>query len=191
MGVVPGAGAGQIRRVFPCTRTLLPCSAQILFGLSYVGMAIAQQGPENLQRFFEMHDCLWKITEAPIGNSQVAKTTPLSPPIPYLSGNAYRAVEGRAVVVRSEAKVVRRVFRWRAAGKSLRWMARKLNEEGIPTQHNKKWYPSTVWDLYRNRFYTGKSKFDGGWVEGEHEAVVSSELFTRANGHEQARPPRP
>ena len=87
-------------------------------------------------------------------------------------------------MVRSEAKIVRRVFRWRAAGKSLRWMARKLNEEAVPTQHNKRWYPSTVWDLYRNRFYTGKSKFGGGWVEGRHEAVVSRELFDNANASE-------
>ena len=97
--------------------------------------------------------------------------------LPY----GYRAVEGRAVVVRSEAKIVRRVFRWRAAGKSLRWMARKLNEDGIPTQHNKKWYPSTVWDLYRNRFYTGKAKFNGGWVEGEHEAIITDPSFRQAN----------
>ena len=34
--------------------------------------------------------------------------------LPY----GYRAVEGRAVVVGSEAKVVRRVFRWKAAGRS-------------------------------------------------------------------------
>ena len=63
-------------------------------------------------------------------------------------------------------------------------MARKLNEEAVPTQHNKRWYPSTVWDLYRNRFYTGKSKFGGGWVEGRHEAVVSRELFDNANASE-------
>jgi site-specific DNA recombinase len=106
--------------------------------------------------------------------------------LPY----GYKGADGRAVVVKSEAAVVRRIFRWRARGKSLRWMARKLNEEGVPTQHNRKWYPSTVWDIYRNRFYTGKSKFDGGWVEGQHEAIVSDELFDNANAHSVSSGPR-
>jgi DNA invertase Pin-like site-specific DNA recombinase len=106
--------------------------------------------------------------------------------LPY----GYEGEDGRAIIVKKEAAVVRRIFRWRARGKSLRWMARNLNKQGVPTQHNKKWYPSTVWDIYRNRFYTGKSKFDGGWVEGQHEAVVSDELFENANAHSVGSGPR-
>ena len=66
-------------------------------------------------------------------------------------------------------------------GRSLRWMAGKLNADGVPTQHNRRWYPSTMWDLYRNRFYTGRSKFDGAWVRGQHRTIVSDEVFRRAN----------
>ncbi|TET34000.1 MAG: recombinase family protein [Planctomycetota bacterium] len=97
--------------------------------------------------------------------------------LPY----GYRAVDGEVVVAKKEATIVRRIFRWRASGKSLRWMAQKLNEDGVPTLHNKKWYPSTIWDLYRNRFYTGKSKFNDGWIEGQHEAIVPEELFRDSN----------
>ena len=43
-------------------------------------------------------------------------TSPRGSRFPY----GYRAVEGRVVVVKSEAKIIRHVFRWRAAGKSLR-----------------------------------------------------------------------
>ncbi len=97
--------------------------------------------------------------------------------LPY----GYEAVEGDVVVIQEEAAVVRKVFKWKARGRSLRWMAAKLNADGVPTQHRKRWHPSTVWDLYRNRFYTGRSKFDGTWVRGEHRAIVSDELFRRAN----------
>ena len=96
--------------------------------------------------------------------------------LPY----GYMAVDGQVVVIEEEAAVIRRIFGWRASGRSLRWMARKLNVDGAPMQHRKRWYPSTVWDLYRNRFYTGRSKFDGTWVEGQHWAIVSDEVFHRA-----------
>ena len=37
-------------------------------------------------------------------------------------------------------------------------MAKGLNDKGVSTQQVSKWYPSVVWHLYRNKFYTGKSK---------------------------------
>jgi site-specific DNA recombinase len=93
----------------------------------------------------------------------------------------YEAVDGKVVVVEPQAAVVRMVFEWRAEGRSLRHMARDLNDRGIPAQQGGKWRTSAVWRLYRNRFYTGRSKSNGGWVEGRHEAVVTDDLFTRAN----------
>ena len=62
-------------------------------------------------------------------------------------------------------------------------MANGLNATGVPTQHGRKWHPSVVWEMYRNRFYTGKSKAGGGWVDGQHEAVVTEALFRKANAH--------
>jgi hypothetical protein len=83
--------------------------------------------------------------------------------LPY----GYEAVDGEVVVVEAQAAVVRRVFEWRAEGRSLRRMANELNATGVPTQHGRKWHPSVVWEMYRNRFYTGKSKAGGGWVDGQ------------------------
>jgi site-specific DNA recombinase len=94
----------------------------------------------------------------------------------------YEAVDGKVVVVEAQAAVVRMVFEWRAEGRSLRRMAKDLNDKGAPTQQQgRKWYPSVVWHLYRNRFYTGRSKSGGEWVKGQHEAIVSDELFRKAN----------
>ena len=98
--------------------------------------------------------------------------------LPY----GYEAVDGEVTVIEAQAAVVRRIFEWRAEGRSLRRMAKELSATGVPTQHGRKWHPSVVWEIYRNRFYTGKSKAGDGWVNGQHEAVVSKELFRKANG---------
>jgi len=99
--------------------------------------------------------------------------------LPY----GYEAVDGEVAVIEAQAAVVRRIFEWRAEGRSLRRMATELNATGVPTQQGRKWHPSVVWEVYRNRFYTGKSKAGGGWVDGRHEAVVTKDLFKRANAH--------
>ncbi|MHC5058225.1 MAG: recombinase family protein [Planctomycetota bacterium] len=99
--------------------------------------------------------------------------------LPY----GYEAVDGEVVVVEAQAVIVRRIFEWRAEGRSLRRMSSELNATGVPTQHGRMWHPSVVWEIYRNRFYTGKSKARSGWVDGQHKAFVSKELFRKANAH--------
>ena len=93
----------------------------------------------------------------------------------------YEAVDGNVVFVEAQVAVVRMIFEWRAEGRSLRWMVKDLNDKGVLAHRGGKWRTSAVWRLYRNRFYTGKSRSNGGWVEGQHEAIVSDDLFTRAN----------
>ena len=99
--------------------------------------------------------------------------------LPY----GYEAVDGKVVVIEAQAAVVRRIFEWRAEERSLRRMANELNATGVPTQHGRNWHPGDVRELDQNRFYTGKSKAAGGWIDGQHKAVVSKELFRKANAH--------
>ena len=102
--------------------------------------------------------------------------------LPY----GYRLEDGRAIIVAREARVVGRMFRWRAEGRSLRWIARRLNGDGAKTQRNGKWHVSTVRSMLGNRFYTGRVEFDGEFVRGQHDAIVSDVLFRKAaavNGH--------
>jgi DNA invertase Pin-like site-specific DNA recombinase len=95
--------------------------------------------------------------------------------------HGYEAVEGKVVVVEAQAAVVRMIFEWRADGRSLRRMVRDLNDKGVPAHRGGRWRTSAVWRLYRNRFYTGRSRSNGDWVEGQHEAIVADDLFARAN----------
>jgi len=96
--------------------------------------------------------------------------------LPY----GYRLDNGRAVAVREEARVVDRIFRWRVKGKTLEWIASSLNADGAKTQRNGKWRVSTVRGMLANRFYTGRTEFEGELIRAQHDAIVSDVLFRKA-----------
>ena len=96
--------------------------------------------------------------------------------LPY----AYRLDSGRVVVVREEAQVVDRIFRWRVKGRTLAWICDRLNANGAKTRRNGKWRVSTVRGMLANRFYTGRVEFEGQFIRAQHDAVVSDVLFRQA-----------
>ena len=102
--------------------------------------------------------------------------------LPY----GYRAEDGEAVVVPEEAKVVRHIFERRAAGESYREIAQWLNRQKAKTQRGGTWQVSTLRRIVSNRFYTGRVEFEGGFLPGRHEAIVSEELFRRAGERRRA-----
>ena len=88
--------------------------------------------------------------------------------LPY----GYRLEGGRAVVEPREAAVVRRVFRWRADGRSLRWIAARLNAGGARTRRGGAWQPSTVRRMLGNRFYAGLVAGPEEAVRGDHQPII-------------------
>jgi len=98
--------------------------------------------------------------------------------LPY----GYRLEGGGAVVVPKEAAVVKRLFRWRAKGLSLRAACARLNASEAKPRGGGKWRLSTVRGMLANRFYTSHVEFDGRHVRAQHEAIVSDLLFGRAFG---------
>ena len=93
----------------------------------------------------------------------------------------YKWNNGDIVVVKKQAAVVRRIFKWRAEGKSIRGIARTLNKENVQTQRGGKWAVSTLRRILRNPFYTGRIVFEGRLIPGQHTAIISDELFTAVN----------
>ncbi len=63
--------------------------------------------------------------------------------------------DGGIAVVPEEAAIVRRIFRWHATGRSLRWIAARLSEQGVKTKRGGVWRPSTVQGMLANKFYVG------------------------------------
>ncbi|MFQ5930039.1 MAG: recombinase family protein [Acidobacteriota bacterium] len=86
------------------------------------------------------------LSGAPYGYRYVKKTE---------SSAAYYEVIGR------EATVVRQVFQlYSEEGLSINAIARRLNEEGIPTRTGAaRWERSTVWGMLRNPAYQGRACF--------------------------------
>ncbi|MHC4251734.1 MAG: recombinase family protein [Planctomycetota bacterium] len=84
--------------------------------------------------------------------------------LPY----GYELVDGRAKVVAREAAVVRRVFRWSGEGRSLRWIAGRLDAQGAPTRKGGRWHASTVRGILGNATYR-----DGRSVAGLKPIVGS------------------
>jgi site-specific DNA recombinase len=95
--------------------------------------------------------------------------------LPY----GYACVDGAVVVVPEEAEAVKLIFELRAAGVAYQDIAYRLIRDGVPTQLGGTWRVSTLRRIVGNPFYTGRREVDGEAVTGQHEAVVSRELFGR------------
>ncbi|MFH1549993.1 MAG: recombinase family protein [Planctomycetota bacterium] len=97
--------------------------------------------------------------------------------IPY----GYRNEGGALVNVQEEAAAVKQIFQWKAAGKSLRKIVGLLNAGDTKPRRGGAWSDSTVWNILKNRFYTGRAEFEGEWIPAQHEAIVSDKLFRKCS----------
>lgn len=105
--------------------------------------------------------------------------------------------EGKLVTVDEEARIVYKIYEDYVNGKGTTEIARKLNEKGIKTAHGRTFQPTTILYILKNEKYKGdvllqKSVVVGGksiknygieesyYVENDHEAIVSKELWQRA-----------
>jgi len=64
------------------------------------------------------------------------------------------AASGEREIHSEQAETVRRIFTWYADGKSPRWIAAKLNEEGVPS-------PGSIWNRTSTRLNAKRTR---GWV---------------------------
>ncbi|MFC2063181.1 recombinase family protein [Chloroflexota bacterium] len=101
----------------------------------------------------------------------------------------------KRVPLEREAKIVKRMFEMVAGGTSCFNIARKLNEESIPTKSGKKWETRTVGRIVRNPTYCGLTYFgmtkriNGKFIRQPREswalledatpAIVTKVLFER------------
>jgi site-specific DNA recombinase len=78
----------------------------------------------------------------------------------------YESNGGELQVSGTQAPTIERIFKMNRYGKkSLRQIAKELNNDGVPTARGGKWYPSTVNYILKNKMYKGKMKY------GENEAT--------------------
>jgi DNA invertase Pin-like site-specific DNA recombinase len=91
-------------------------------------------------------------------------------------------VKGRKLVVNEpEAAAVGRVFEVFAAIGSGTKLARMLRSEGVTTKRGKPINKADIYKLLNNRTYIGEVTHKGNVYPGEHEAIVSREVWDRVH----------
>lgn len=85
------------------------------------------------------------------------------------------------VVVANEASMVKRIFRERLAGRSLRQIAGDLIKEGIRTKRGGRWQANTIKTILENIFYTGIYQCHETIYRNDHDEIVSEHLFRQIN----------
>ncbi len=88
----------------------------------------------------------------------------------------YRYIDGHLIIHQAEAEQVREAFEKFVSGMSINAISRKMEEQ----YQNHKWNnASKILNCLRNSIYIGKVKFANQEYDGEHEAIISKELFEK------------
>ncbi len=101
---------------------------------------------------------------------------PHQPPLGYFNNRATRLVE----VDRDKAPFIKRLFELYSTGLYSISHARDiLHEEGLRSRTGKKLIKSVVDNMLKNPFYYGEFKYHGSLYQGNHEPIISRELYLR------------
>jgi len=102
---------------------------------------------------------------------------PTKPPLGY---DSQRTNGQRTIVINAKGKVLRQVFEWKMVeGLSLNAIRVRLAQKGITLCKQR------IAAILRNPFYCGlisHNMLDGAVVPGNHEPLISKELFLKING---------
>ena len=113
-----------------------------------------------------------------------------------------RGNNGRLIPKEDEAETVRKIFKWRDNGLSLRSISKRLQQLGVPSPRgNTTWHSATLQKILSNEryigdvllqktytpdFLTGKRIKNSGqmkryYIHNTHEGIIPKELFERVN----------
>lgn len=76
---------------------------------------------------------------------------------------------------------LKRVWEKVIENKSLRTIAKELEEIGLKSYAGRPWRVQSLQIIIRNPFYKGTLRYNGEQHKGEHKAIVSSDMWDRAN----------
>lgn len=104
-------------------------------------------------------------------------------PFGYIKGD-----KGDAAVESSEAEGVRMAFEAFATGNyGDAQIADLLNVHSYITRQNRQWTKDSVRDFLQNAFYTGQTKYHDQLLPGNHQAIITQELFDKCQRVRQSR----
>lgn len=106
----------------------------------------------------------------------------------YAGGNltyGYNILDGKLLLNKKEAEIVRRIFKDYSAGKSMNKIARELQAEEFPAKRGGKWRASTISKILGNSLYIGETSYGGVETDGQQEPIVSKRLFNKIQKRRQ------
>ena len=127
--------------------------------------------------------------------------------LPSSMAYGYR-LDGKKIVIDPEAAlIVSRIFQWYLSGVNKTEIAKRLNEEGVPSGQQKQWYAAAVRYILTNEKYTGDSlwqktytshtlpatrykntgEYEQFYAMGTHPPIISKEAFEQAQQLAQKR----
>lgn len=98
----------------------------------------------------------------------------------------YDYKEGKLVVNEFEAMIIKRMFELYASGHGYAIIADELNNAGLKPRFGE-WSRRTVRTAIHNQTYIGKIPHRGEWLDGNHEPIISQELFDRATNQRERK----
>ena len=110
-----------------------------------------------------------------IGMEQKARTNGgvLGFNIPY----GYDYIDGKLVINKDEARVVRDIYSWYTEGKSMGEIAKMLNNSKIPTKKGGFWAKKTISTILKNPTYCGYLHWEDYINKSDHDPIVSENEF--------------
>ncbi|MGE6577404.1 recombinase family protein [Paenibacillus xylanexedens] len=139
------------------------------------------------------------VENVKMGMKQRAKTGKHNGKLPlgYRSVNDPSTPSDRAnvIIIESEAEIVLRIFKLCSTGRGLKSIANELNHAGYKTKTGNTFSTSAIKEILNNPFYNGKIRYNRyvNWsdkrrrgkntqpiiVEGQHEAIVTNDLWNK------------
>ena len=86
-------------------------------------------------------------------------------------------VNGTMVINPVEADVVKKIYNLYLHGHGFMKIASMLNKAGYRTSGGNEWTDKTIRDIATNQVYTGKVKYSGEHLDGQHTAIIDMETY--------------
>jgi site-specific DNA recombinase len=91
----------------------------------------------------------------------------------------YDLNDGKLTINKAEAEIAKKCYKlFLEYNLGIKLVAQRLNEEDLISRRKGKWSKNSVWTLLTNPVYTGRIRWDGDIVKGQHNSIVSKELFS-------------
>ena len=93
--------------------------------------------------------------------------------IPY----GYEYIDGKLVINKEEAKIVKEIYSWYSEGKSLLKIVKMLNSTQIPTKKGGLWAKKTISKILKNPTYCGYLHWEDFVNKSNHEKIIEESDF--------------